>query len=333
MDQSHKTVLLMGGRSFLGGHLCRVLIERGYQVLLHSSSTSRFENLKDVLPHPQVTTVTCPLDSPEQLSQLFTQAQYLIYAAVPTHKQTLGMQKVRDRDFANFKNIFDLIKASPLQKITFISTCSTIKRVEGIADETCVTERQGWANLAVKFKVEQAVLNYARQGMPVTLVNPTMFIGEYDTRPSSGDFFKFFQNAPFLVMKGFKTNIIDIRDVALGAVLALEKGRVGERYILSGENIYVEDLIIRIKKNAGKSIPPLVIPWPMVLGASLLSEVINMVLKQPKPLAPLLGLELKRHGSQHYSCEKAKRELGFAPRDPWTAVDKACAWYKAHGML
>ena len=74
---------------------------------------------------------------------------------------------------------------------------------------------------------------------------------------------------------------------------------IGERYILSSQNIMVEELVARIKKNNDRPMPRLAIPFPLVFMISVFSEVPILVLKQPKPLAPLIGTELKRHGTQH----------------------------------
>ena len=78
--------------------------------------------------------------------------------------------------------------------------------------------------------------------------------------------------------------------------------------------------------------PPLAIPVPVTVAVAFISECVNLVLRQEKPAVPLLAMELQLH-AQHYSSEKAKRELGFIPGDTWSAVDRAYQWYKSHGML
>ncbi|MCB9772180.1 MAG: NAD-dependent epimerase/dehydratase family protein [Candidatus Omnitrophica bacterium] len=330
-----ETVFLIGGRSFIGGHVCRVLIQRGYNVLLHSTSTPKFENLKDILPHPQVTTVVCPYENTQLLSELMAKAKFLIFSAVPPGKQTLGQKQAKGRDFSNLNNILEVLSAHPIEKSVFISTCGTIGSIDiGSADENCIAKKgQGWAGLAFKFEIEKLVMDYYKKGLKIVIVNPTMFIGEHDTKPSTGEFFRFLDKFPFIILKGEKINIIDVADAALGTVLALEKGRVGERYILGGRNILHEELIARIKKCGGKKMPKFAIPLSLSILTAVTSELINLILKQDKPMVPLIGIELQTHGSQHYSTAKAERELGYVPGDAWAAVDRAYAWYKDHGML
>ncbi len=330
-----ETVLLMGGRSFIGGHVCRALIKRGYKVLLHSSSSGDFKNLGDILPHPQVTVESCSYEDKDHLAKLMAQAQFLIFQAAPPGKQTLGQKKAKEHDFDSLKNILDVLAASPIKKSVFISTCHTIGDGKNRpADEECiVTKRQkGWLALPWKFKMEKMVVDYSQRNINIVVVNPTMFVGDYDTKPSTGEFFVFIDPFPFNVLSGVKINIIDVADAALGAVLALEKGRAGEKYLLGGENIVHDELVRRIKKCGGRKMPPLAIPVPVTVAVAFISECVNLVLRQEKPAVPLLAMELQLH-AQHYSSEKAKRELGFIPGDTWSAVDRAYQWYKSHGML
>ncbi len=330
-----ETVLLIGGRSFIGGHVCRTLIKRGYNVLLHSTGTSKFDNLVDVMPHQQITPVSCSYENKEQMRSIMQKAQCVVFLAPPPGKQTVGQEKTKERDFDNTRNVLDVIAACQIKKSVFISTCSTIGKVEeGSADETSVPkDTQGWAGLAFKFKLEKLIMEYFHKGLPIVIVNPTMFIGEYDTKPSSGEFFRFIDKAPFIFLPKAKMNIVNLEDAGLGVVLALEKGRPGERYLLGGLNILHEELITRIKQCGGQKTPWLVMPYPLCVLASYASELLNVILKQDKPAIPLIGIELTVHGNQHYSCEKAKKELGYVPGETWSAVDRAYKWYKDHGML
>lgn len=330
-----ETVLLIGGRSFIGGHVCRSLVKRGYHVLLHSTSTSKFDNLADMMPHQAITPVSCAYDNKKALSDVMAKVQYVIFLAPPPGKQTVGQGKTKDRDFDNTRNILDVMAMHPIKKSVFISTCSTIGKVEeGLADETCMPkDTQGWEGLAFKFKLEKLIMEYCQKGLPIVMVNPTMFIGEYDTKPSSGEFFRFIDKAPFIFLPNAKMNIVNLEDAGVGVVLALEKGRAGERYLLGGLNILHKELIARIKKCGGSQMPWLVMPYLMCVAAAYASELLNVILKKDKPAIPLIGIELTVHGNQHYSCEKAKRELGYQPGETWDAVDRAYTWYKKHGLL
>jgi dihydroflavonol-4-reductase len=330
-----ETVLLTGGRSFIGGHICRVLVKRGYHVILHSTCAAQFDNLKDLLPHPHVTPVMCSYGETQRLAEVLSKAQYMIFSSVPPGFQSLGQGKVKERDLANLKLILDLLAASSIKKSVFISTCSTIGKVsEGLGDENSLPpKKQGWAAIAFKLKLENLVVDYFRKGLNVVIVNPTMLVGDYDSKPSTGEFFRFVDKAPFTFLDGAKINFVDVADAALGTVLALEKGRAGERYILGGVNTVQEDIVKRIRECGGKKMPSIAIPYFVAVSMAGISEFINLIMRRERPFAPLLGIELSVHGNQHLSCEKAKRELGFVPGDTWSAVDRAYRWYKNHGLL
>jgi dihydroflavonol-4-reductase len=180
---------------------------------------------------------------------------------------------------------------------------------------------------------EALVIRLAHAGLNAVVVNPSMCVGEFDTKPSTGEFFRFFAKSPFSAMAGERLNIVDVEDVALGIAFALERGKVGERYILSGTNTTIGSLLSRIRQLSGRRMPRVSIPRSVVVGAALLSELANVILRRPSPALPLLGVELIEQGSQHLSCAKAARELGYAPRDAWQAVDRAYRWYDINRLL
>ncbi len=170
-------------------------------------------------------------------------------------------------------------------------------------------------------------MRYARNGLAAVIVNPSMCVGAFDTKPSTGEFFRLFSMCPFALMPDERLNIVDVEDVAQGTVLALEKGTPEQRYILSGTNTTIGALVRRVRELDGKSMPRLTVPRRVAIGTAYACEVLNLIVRAPKPVLPLLGIELIEQGSQHLSCEKARRELGFAPGDAWIAVDRAHRWY------
>lgn len=331
------TVLLFGGRSFLGGHICRALVSRGYRVLLHSRASADFPNLADLIQGASIEPVACCLDDSGTLLSLMGRSQYMVFAAIPYSMQSVGQSGRLRRERAQFEAMLRLVAAAEIRMSVFVSVSGTIGRVAGgLADETRQVESdapKGWGHLALKLETENAILAHARRGLRAVIVNPAMCVGTFDTKPSTGEFFKFIDAFPFALMPDALLNIVDVEDVAAGTVLALEKGVAGERYILSGTNTTLGALIRRIKDLGGRSTPRVAIPRSVAVVTAYFFELLNLILRRPKPLVPLLGIELIEQGSQHLSCEKAKRDLGYQPRDAWDAVDRAYRWYVEHGML
>lgn len=328
-----KTVLLMGGRGFLGGHVCRQLIQSGYQVLLQSTSSVDFENLSDLLPHPQVKTVQFDPYNSYDYQAVKTNCDYLIHCALPYSLQTIGQQKRREK---NLRQLEDFLKASKgLKKAVFISASGTIgKSHSQPATEILSGEAlDSIPSLRDKWSMEKLILSYNSPELPIVVVNPAQFFGEYDTKPSTGEFFKFIVNSPFIFLRDQPINIVGVEDVAKGIVLALEKGRAGERYLLSGENTTLWELAKHIRKNWGKSAPLGSLPFILLKSMSYISESLSHLLKLKKPAIPMVGLDIMKYGNQHYDHSKATNELLYQPGSAWQAIDKAARWYQSVGYL
>ena len=332
-----RTVLLIGGRSFIGGHVCRVLLRRNYRVLLHSSSSSDFRNLCDLIPHPAIEPVVCRYDQPDELRAVTGRSRFLIYAGLPYSKQSIGWSARANQDLLQFQSTLKIIAASQIERSAFVSVSGTIGRVAGgVADETRFAADQppaGWGHLSQKIALESLIAQHVNEGLNAVIVNPSMCVGEFDTKPSTGEFFRFFARAPFSLMPEALLNLVDVEDAALGAVLAMEQGEVGQRYILGGINTTMGALIRRIKHLEGKPMPRVAMPRQLAVPAAYCCEVLNLVARRPAPIVPLLGIELIEQGSQHLSSRKAERAFGFKAKDPWPAVDRSYRWYKENAIL
>lgn len=249
-NRDNNTVLLFGGRGFIGGHICRALLKNGYRVLLHTTSTGNFENLKDVIPHPSVIVTGCAYDDYARIEQLIAQSDFFIHAAIPYFLQTLGADARRAvaEEVSKYHSLLKILSAATLKKAVFISACGTI-------------------------------------GDPASLV------GEHDCKPSTGEFFVFLDGAFLNILGDKKINIVDVEDAATGVVLAMEKGRVGERYILASDNALLGDLTAKIKQLGNKKMPVVKVPLWIVIAFVLFFERINCLLKMNRPLVPLMGIE------------------------------------------
>jgi len=326
-------VVIMGGRSFLGGHICRVLLARGYGVALHSSSSPDFKNVNDLLGHPSLETVVCPLGDETRLMQMLEACTYLIYAAIPYPKQSLGRIKEMDHEMHEMESFLELLSKSAIKKSVFVSVCATIGDADGLATEEDKRSEEG-VNAGVRYKIrsENLVFKYTQKGLSATVVNPAVFVGEHDYNPSTGEFFRFFLQYPVAACVTHKFNIIAVEDAAHGVVLALEKGRSNQRYLLCGNNITFGDYIERVRALDGKSMPKICLGERTAIILAHMTEFLNLLLRRKKPLVPIMGIDLTRT-MQHYSIEKARHELGFEPGDAWPSVEKAYHWYKKNGIL
>ncbi len=183
-----------------------------------------------------------------------------------------------------------------------------------------------------KYRAEQAVLELARQGTNVVIVNPAAPVGPRDIKPTPTG--KMILDAaagrvPAYIDTGL--NVVHVDDVAEGHALALERGRAGEKYILGGENFLLRDLLALVCTVAEKSPPRIRLPigavWPV---AWAMEGVAALTGKEPLVTRDHLKMARKK---MFYSSAKASSELGYAPRPARLAVQDAVAWFHTNGML
>src|SRR6185312_7808216 len=183
-----------------------------------------------------------------------------------------------------------------------------------------------------KFLAEEAAREAAAGGLPVVIANPTMPIGPGDTllTPPSKMILGFL-NGETPAYLDCEINIVDARDIAAGHILAADKGRVGERYILGNANLRLGELLAKLHRLTGLPMPRTRIPYALALVSAVVSEGISNMTKKP-PIAPLTGVRLTRT-SMAFDCSKARGELGWSCRTLEQSLCDAISWMSGCGLL
>jgi dihydroflavonol-4-reductase len=181
-----------------------------------------------------------------------------------------------------------------------------------------------------KYLAEQEALKFAKEGLPIVIVNPSAPVGAGDVKPTPTgqvivDFMK--GRMPAYIETGM--NIVDVDDVATGHLLAMEKGRQGERYILGCKNLMLKDVFDILSGLTGVNAPSLRLPRSLVLPLAHVNQWIASLTGRP-PRIPLEGVKMAKY-RMHYDCSKAIRELGIPQTPPEAALEKAVRWFRAHG--
>ena len=179
-----------------------------------------------------------------------------------------------------------------------------------------------------KFTAEQVAREFAHSGLPVVIVNPTTPVGPLDVKPTPtgriiSDFLK--GHMPAYVETGL--NIVGVADVARGHLLAAEKGRVGERYILGGENWTLKQILRALARATGKKAPRVKIPWALAYLVACADNFITGGVFRKEPGIPLEGVRMARH-KMFVSSDKARRELGYNPGPAEQALCEAVDYFK-----
>jgi dihydroflavonol-4-reductase len=184
-----------------------------------------------------------------------------------------------------------------------------------------------------KFLAEEVALDFARQGLPVVLVHPSAPVGPWDSRPTPTgqmivDFLK--GRVPAYLETGL--NLVHVRDVAAGHLLAEAKGRVGEKYILGCENLKLSRIFEMLAEMCGRSAPRVRLPYYPILGLAYLNEFWATHISGKPPRMPLAAVKMAKK-YMFFDNTKAVSELGLPQTPARQALDEAVAWFREHGYV
>jgi len=233
------------------------------------------------------------------------------------------------------RNLLAAAREAGVEKVVYTSTVGCIgipPNQAGNEDVEVHLEEMSGAYKRSKFQAEQAALEFAGTGFPVVIVNPTAPIGDHDFKPTPTgkivvDYLK--GAMPAFVDTGL--NLVDVEDISEGHLLALERGRPGERYILGCENLTLEQILTRLAGISGGKAPRWRIPYAVAYAAGLASTGwANLTGLEPR--APLDAVKMARK-KMFVSLDKAKRELGFNPGPVDGALRRAVDWFRANGYV
>ena len=181
-----------------------------------------------------------------------------------------------------------------------------------------------------KFLAEQVALEFARRGLPVVIVNPSAPIGPWDVKPTpTGQMIVDFMRGRMLASVDTGLNIVHVRDVARGHLLAAERGTPGQRYILGHRDLSLPDIFGVLAEITGRRAPRFRVPYAVAWLGAACCETVARVTGRP-PAVPLTAVRMARK-RMYFSPARAVRELGLPQTDVRTALADAVAWFEVHG--
>jgi dihydroflavonol-4-reductase len=185
-----------------------------------------------------------------------------------------------------------------------------------------------------KWQAEQVAIELARKGLPVIIVNPSAPIGPRDVKPTpTGQVIVDFLNRKMPAYLDTGLNWVHVRDVAIGHILAAEKGHVGQRYILGNAdgNWSMKEAFALLEEITGVPAPRMRIPYLVALAAAHVDESLSRFTRKP-PKAPLAGVRMAKY-KMFFNPAKAIRELGLPQTPPRKALTDAVEWFKNNGYV
>jgi dihydroflavonol-4-reductase len=320
-----------GGTGFIGANLVRLLVQEGYQVRALVRPSSCLDNLRDL----DVELVKGDLNDPEVWQQM-QGCQVLFHVAAHYSLWQSDREQLYHHNVLGTRNVLAAARKAKIERTVYTSSVAAIGvGLPGeIVDETHQSSLEKLVGHYKKSKylAEQEAIQAVQAGQDVVIVNPSSPIGPLDIKPTpTGDIILRFlrRQMPFYLDTGL--NFIDVRDVARGHLLALEKGRKGDRYILGHENLTLKQLLDQLAQLTGLKAPQSSVPAWLPLSVAWIDERILAPLGKA-PSVPLDGVRMA-HQPMYYDASKAVRELGLPQSSILTALKDAVDWFVTHGYV
>jgi len=324
--------LVTGATGFVGAAIARALTSCGWQVRVLARAGSDRSNLRQL----DVQVAEGELADAASLRRALADCSALYHAAADYR---LGAREPRDLYRTNVdgtRNILAAARAVGVARIVYTSSVATI----GIPADGTPGDELTAVDLGAmighykrsKYLAEEVARDFARQGLPVIIVNPSTPIGPGDVKPTPTG--RLVLDAargrmPAYVDTGL--NIAHVDDIAAGHLLAFERGRPGERYILGGEDMSLRQILGQIARLAGRKPPRVRLPYAAVLPIAYAAEAIAAISGRSGRVT-LEGVRMSRK-RMYFSSLKAQRELGYRWRPPALAFEDAVRWFREAGYL
>ena len=325
--------LVTGGSGFLGSAVVRALIARGVRVRALARPTSPRGNFAGL----DCEVVLGDLTDRASLQAALKGVRYLFHVAADYRLWARDPSEIIRANVEGTLNLKREGLAAGVERIVYTSSVAAL-RVAGATvpvDETAALtpEEAIGAYKRSKTMAERAVEEMIlREGLPAIIVSPTTPIGPRDIRPTpTGRILLDAARGKIPAFVDTGLNFVHVDDVAEGHLLAFEKGRIGERYILGGDNLTLQQLLAAVAELAGRRAPRIKLPRAPLMPLAFVAERVARITGK-EPLLTLDGLRMSRY-HMFFTSAKAERELGYRSRPSREGVADALAWFRTAGYL
>ena len=325
------TTLVTGASGFLGSHVARQLVARGetVRVLLRPSSNNR------AISDLSLEYVTGDLRDAASLARAVSGVGRVFHVAADYRFWARRPREIYESNVTGTKNFLEAAKRAGVEQFIYTSTVATIavdrRTLPNEATESSLNEMVGHYKRS-KWLAEREALNAAKAGLPVIVAMPTTPVGPWDWKPTpTGKIILDFLNGkmPGYVETGL--NFVGVEDCAAGHLLVADKGKIGERYLLGGENLTLKQMLDALAQITGLPASKRKIPHGLALGLAYVETGFSRLIGR-EPRIPVEGVKIARH-RMFVDCSRAQRELGFQPEPVAAALERAVRWYVDNGYV
>jgi dihydroflavonol-4-reductase len=325
------TTLVTGASGFLGSHVARQLALRGDAVRVLVRATSQLRAIEGL----SVEKTQGDLRDAASLDRALRGVGRVFHVAADYRLWTRNPKDIYESNVTGTKNLLEAARRARVEQFVYTSTVATIAVDRpSLPDEDTKSELKEMVGhyKRSKWLAEQQAVLAAKDGLPVIVVCPTTPVGPGDWKPTpTGKIILDFLNGklPGYVETGL--NFVGVEDAAGGHLLASQLGKVGERYLLGGENFTLKQFLDILSRITGRPAPRLKIPHRAALAFAFAENAFSRLCGR-EPQIPVEGVRIARH-RMFVDCSKARRELNFVAAPVEAALERAVRWYEANGYL
>jgi dihydroflavonol-4-reductase len=326
-------VLVTGAAGFVGAAVARAALAQGYAVRALVRASSPRGNLAGL----DAELVEGDMRDPAAIGRALSGARFLLHVAADYRLWAPAPGAIMRNNLDGTRAVMRAALAAGVERVVVTSSVATLRvgpstvastEDEPLAEHEAIGEYKR-SKVAAERLVERMV---TQDGLPAVIVNPSTPVGARDVRPTPTG--RIIVEAargrmPAFVETGL--NVVDVEDVARGHLLALAHGRVGERYILGGQNVMLRELLAEIAQLVDRAPPRLRLPAAPLVPLAYAAEALAR-LRAREPFLTVDGLKMARN-RMFFSSEKAGRELGYRPGPYGAGVREAVAWFGREGYL
>src|SRR5262252_2783561 len=325
-------VFVTGGTGFVGANVIRALLSSGHEVRALIRTGSNLKNLEN-LP---IERVGGDLSNKTILRDAMGDCDALAHVAAHYSLWRADADSLYRANVEGTANVLEAAADAGVARVVYTSSVAAlgVPAPGLIADESLQTTVDELVSeyKKSKFLAEQEALRRAAAGQHIVVVNPSTPIGPYDLKPTpTGEIVLRFLNRQMPAYVDTGLNLIDVEDVAQGHILALERGRPGERYILGNKNVTLKEMLDMLAAVTGLKAPTIRVPHLIPLAAAYLDEGILSRLGK-RPTVSIYSVKMSRK-AMYYDSSKAVRELGLPQSPVEGALEKAVRWFRENGYV
>ena len=326
------TVLLTGASGFVGSAVARRLRSAGFNVRALVRPTSPVAHLSDL----GLDFATGDLRDAEAVRNAMTGARFLFHVAADYRLWARDPNELTQTNVAGTRLLMQEAMRAGVERVVYTSSVATLTaRADGTsADETMPLDEHQAIGVYKRSKVaaERAVEELIAQGLPAVIVNPSTPIGPSDVKPTpTGRIIVEAASGRMPAFVDTGLNMVHVDDVAEGHFAAFERGRIGERYVLGGQNASLAEILATVAEAVGRRAPRIRIPRRALMPFAHVSEAIARRTGR-EPMLTLDGLRMSKN-KMFFSSAKAERELDYRARPYREGITDAIEWFRRAGYL